>query len=118
MKFSKPFRSSQIVSEDKYLGKEQKEAKGTSLKCLLNFETTKEQLILVKTGISGVSAEGARNNLDGEIPDWDFDKVRRNAHAAWSKNLSRIKITTEQCAAKADFLHSDVSLDGGADFVR
>ena len=103
MKFSKPFRSSQIVSEDKYLGKEQKEAKGTSLKCLLNFETTKDELILVKTGISGVSAEGARNNLDGEIPDWDFDKVRRNAHAAWSKNLSRIKITTSNARQKRIF---------------
>jgi predicted alpha-1,2-mannosidase len=103
MKFSKPFRSSQIVSEDKYLGKEQKEAKGTSLKCLLNFETTKDELILVKTGISGVSAEGARNNLDGEIPDWDFDKVRRNARAAWSKNLSRIKITTSNARQKRIF---------------
>ena len=103
MKFSKPFRSSQIVSDDKYLGKEQKEAKGTSLKCLLNFETTKDELILVKTGISGVSVEGARNNLDGEIPDWDFDKVRRNAHAAWSKNLSRIKITTSNARQKRIF---------------
>ncbi len=103
MKFSKPFRSSQIVSEDKYLNKEQKEARGSSLKCLLNFETARGEVILVKTGISGVSAEGAGKNLDAEIPDWDFDKVRRNAHVAWSSNLSRIKITTSNARQKRIF---------------
>ncbi len=103
MKFSKPFRSSQIASEDKFLRREQKEAKGNSLKCLLNFETTKGEVILVKTGISGVSAEGARKNLDAEIPGWDFDKVRRDAHAAWSKNLSRIRITTSNARQKRIF---------------
>jgi predicted alpha-1,2-mannosidase len=94
MQFSKPFASSEIVSEEKRLDANVRDAKGTSLKCLVHFETTEGEVILVKTGISGVSAEGALNNLKTEIPDWDFEKVRRNAHATWSRNLSRIKITT------------------------
>ena len=85
MKFSKPFMSSEIVSEEKRLDPSVREAKGNSLKCLVHFKTTDGQAILVKTGISGVSAEGAQKNLDAEIPDWDFDKVKGAAHAAWAR---------------------------------
>ena len=103
MRFSKPFVSSEIVSEEKRLDVGVREAKGTSLKCLVHFETTEGEVILVKTGISGVSAEGALKNLNAEIPDWDFEKVRRDAHAAWSKSLSRIKITTSNDRHKKIF---------------
>jgi predicted alpha-1,2-mannosidase len=103
MKFSKPFRSFQIISDDKPLNAEAREAKGSSLKCLVNFETGKGEVILVKTGISGVSAEGAQKNVESEIPDWDFEKVRRAAHVAWSKNLSKIRITTDNLRQKRIF---------------
>ena len=103
MKFSKPFRSSEIVSDDKRLNAEIREAKGNSLKCLFNFETSKGEMVLVKTGISGVSIEGAQKNLDSEMPGWDFDKVRRGAHVAWSKNLSKINITTDNLRHKRIF---------------
>ena len=103
MKFSRPFASSEIVSEEKRLDPSIREAKGNSLKCLVHFKTTDGETILVKTGISGVSAEGAQKNLDAEIPDWDFDKVKSAAHAAWSKNLSRIRITTSDARHKRIF---------------
>jgi predicted alpha-1,2-mannosidase len=103
MQFSKPFAASEIISEGKHLDSEVREAKGTSLKCLVHFQTTEGEAILVKTGISGVSVEGAQKNLEAEIPDWDFDKVRRTAHVAWSKNLSRIKITTPNSRHKKIF---------------
>ena len=103
MKFSKPFVSSEIVSDEKRLDPSVREAKGNSLKCLVHFQTTTGETILVKTGISGVSAEGAQKNLDAEIPDWDFDKVKSAAHAAWSKNLARVKITTSDARHKRIF---------------
>jgi predicted alpha-1,2-mannosidase len=103
MQFSKPFASSEIVSDEKRLDASVREAKGTSLKCLMHFETTEGEVILVKTGISGVSAEGALKNVKAEIPGWDFEKVRRDAHAAWSKNLSRIKIKTANARHKKIF---------------
>jgi predicted alpha-1,2-mannosidase len=103
MKFSKPFKSFQVVAEDKYLDANAREAKGTSLKCLLHFGTRNAEVVMVKTGISGVSAEGAQKNLETEIPDWNFDKVRRDAHAAWSKNLSRILVTTDNLRHKTIF---------------
>ena len=103
MQFSKPFASSEIVSEEKHLDETVREAKGTSLKCLAHFKTTESEVILVKTGLSGVSAEAAQKNLEAEIPGWDFAKVRRDAHAAWSKNLLRIKITTSNARHKRIF---------------
>src|SRR5690348_10557239 len=75
MHFSKPFKSAEIVTDDKRLDSSVREAKGTSLKCLLHFDTADKETILVKTGISGVSDEGAQKNVAAEIPEWDFEKV-------------------------------------------
>ena len=103
MKFSKPFKSAEIVSDDQPLAAGVREAKGTSLKCLTHFQTKEGEVVLVKVGISGVSEDGARKNLDAEIPGWDFDTVRHAAHVAWSENLSRIKIETSNARHKRIF---------------
>lgn len=55
---------------------------------VLEFEVEKNQELLIKTGISGVDEEGARLNLDKELPDFDFEKVRINANAVWNKKMS------------------------------
>ena len=38
--------------------------------------------VLVKSGISFASVDGARKNLSHDIPEWDFDEVRRRGRAA------------------------------------
>ena len=47
--------------------------------------------LIVKVGISAVSIEGARANLDAEVPHWDFDRVRQQAEAAWNQKLNKIQ---------------------------
>ena len=94
MKFSKPFRDFEIYSEDAGIGPAKHEAKGDHLKCVIRYQTSPGEVILVKTGISGVSAEGALKNLEAEIPDWDFARVRLAAHQSWQRELSRIRIET------------------------
>src|SRR5580704_10315409 len=47
MQFSKPFKKVELISEDKRLDPSVREAKGTSLKCLLHFETAEKETILV-----------------------------------------------------------------------
>ncbi|MBR5384689.1 MAG: GH92 family glycosyl hydrolase [Bacteroidales bacterium] len=47
--------------------------------------------ILVKVGVSTVSEEAAKANLQAEIPDWDFDKVRADAKRVWDDALSMIQ---------------------------
>ncbi len=55
--------------------------------------------VVVKVGISAVSVDGARRNLEAEIPGWDFDAVRRAADTTWERELSKIRVeggTSEQ----------------------
>ena len=56
------------------------------------FDTTSNQTIQMKIGVSFISPEKARINLSQEIPGWDFDGVRRRAEAAWESALGQIKI--------------------------
>jgi len=49
--------------------------------------------VIVKVGISAVSVEGARANLDAEVPGWDFDAVRAQAEAAWNTKLGKIEVS-------------------------
>ena len=48
--------------------------------------------VMAKAGTSFTGLPGAQTNLDGEIPDWDFDKVRRKAEKEWNEHLSKIRI--------------------------
>jgi predicted alpha-1,2-mannosidase len=52
-----------------------------------------EQPLIVKVGISAVSIEGARANIDAEVPGWDFDAVRQQAEDAWNAKLNKIQVT-------------------------
>ena len=67
--------------------------KSSNLKANFQFKTKPNEKILLKVAISPVSIEGARKNLEAEIPGWDFDKVRQGAKNAWNKELSQIEIS-------------------------
>jgi predicted alpha-1,2-mannosidase len=89
--FSKAFANSGIaVDETKRAGI--KEATGKNVKAWLTFATAQNEKILVRVGISSVSIEGARRNLKAELQNWDFDKVRTAAKAAWNKELSKVQV--------------------------
>ena len=49
--------------------------------------------LIVKVGISAVSVEGARANLDAEVPGWDFDAVRKQAEDKWNAKLSKVEVS-------------------------
>ena len=58
----------------------------------LNFGPL-DQPLIVKVGISAVSIEGARANIEAEVPHWDFDKVRQQAEDLWNQKLNKIQIS-------------------------
>lgn len=62
------------------------------VKTALKFVLPGNNILRCKVGISGVSMEGARLNLNSEIKDWNFESVRYKAKAAWNKELSKIDI--------------------------
>jgi predicted alpha-1,2-mannosidase len=58
----------------------------------LTFDTTANQVVQAKVGISYVSTGNAQANRETENPDWTFDGVHQRAHDAWNAMLGRIKI--------------------------
>jgi predicted alpha-1,2-mannosidase len=88
-KFDKPFKC--VIYDDGQVVKDTKSAKSEKLVAVLTFNTGKKKELLVKAGISHVDYDGAKNNLEAEIKDWDFDAVRRSANKLWAKELNQIK---------------------------
>jgi len=58
---------------------------------------------MVKVAISPVSEEGARANMEAELPGWDFEATRRAACKAWNAELSKVRIDGAAPEAKTVF---------------
>ena len=72
---------------------------GERIGAFVNYSTSENEQITVSVALSYVSLEGARKNLEAEIGDGDFDRVRKEALETWNNELSRIEIdgaTAEQ----------------------
>ena len=93
-KFSKPLISNVLYSNDRAVDGAS-ELSGENLKALLSFGRDDGRPLVVKVGISAVSVEGARKNLEEGIPGWDFDAVAASAADAWNKELGKIEVTGE-----------------------
>ncbi len=82
-RYSKPFDSFRIMSNGEevkydsyksYRFRSRREAAGTNLQFLAEYNTSPGQVIQVKVAVSAVSAANALRNLDSEIPGWDFER--------------------------------------------
>ncbi|MDG1842636.1 MAG: glycoside hydrolase family 92 protein, partial [Crocinitomicaceae bacterium] len=60
-------------------------------KLLLEFPK-ETSLVKLKIGISAVDEQGAKQNLESEIPHWNINTVRANTVKDWNKELNKIKI--------------------------
>ena len=89
LKVSRAFDLS-IVSDRRFI--QEKQASGKNIKAVLDFETSLNEMVLVKVGISAVSTENALQNLSEEIPHWDFNKTLSETQSVWEKELSKIKV--------------------------
>ncbi|MEX6687972.1 GH92 family glycosyl hydrolase [Danxiaibacter flavus] len=80
-----------------------KEMEGKHLGFYTEFATKANEQVQMKAGISFVSVEGAKQNLEAEIADWNFDKVHKAAQNAWNNALQKIKIEGGSAEEKAVF---------------
>jgi predicted alpha-1,2-mannosidase len=69
-----------------------REMTGKHLGFYSQFSTKSQEQVMLKTGISFVSIEGARRNLSSEISGWDFNKVKESARDLWNTALSKIRV--------------------------
>lgn len=101
--FSKPFLSYEIAVDNKTQPGIKSADNKKNIKAIFHFSTTKGEKIYVKVGISVVNERGAGLNLNTEIPDWDFEKVRSDAKTTWNKELSKIEVEGGTDAQKTIF---------------
>ena len=94
MQFSRPFDSCGIEQDGRRLAAGTFKADGRDLKAFVNYQTTANEVILVKVGISGTGVEGARKNLAAEIPGWHFDRIRAAAARQWKRVFHAVQIKT------------------------
>ena len=72
----------------------------------VNFKTVAGEEVLVRTGISLVSLESARQNLEQELAGpfgWDFEAVVQNQRRAWNGIFSRVEIEVADAREKTRF---------------
>lgn len=69
-----------------------KEKTGKHLGFYTEFPTENDDVVQMKSGISFVDMEGAEANLKKEIPNWEFNAVRKRAKALWNTSLSKIMV--------------------------
>lgn len=76
----------------KIYSKYTKEMSGDDIGLYFSYDTKPGEQIQVQIGISFVSIENARENLEREQQGFDFDKVCLSARQQWNDILSRIEV--------------------------
>jgi predicted alpha-1,2-mannosidase len=92
MKFSKPFKSHHLYdAERKQFFNSRNDRGCRRLQAIFNFETEKDEPVMVKLAVSSVSIENALLNLQTEVPHWDFEKIKQEADNKWNRDLKRFR---------------------------
>jgi predicted alpha-1,2-mannosidase len=68
-------------------------AKGKGAGLVLNYRTTNQDAIEIKTGLSYTSIANARENLVAEAKDLNFEQAKVKAQEVWKHELNKIAIT-------------------------
>ncbi len=95
MEFSKPFSSYGVERDGARadgVAALPAKTEGKVLKAYFNYNTSAGETILARVGISGTSVEGARRNLNAEIPNFDFNAIHTRAVNTWGDLLGEIQV--------------------------
>jgi len=105
MEFSKPFTNYGFKNfgKEDYRGfwrkfdqtKNFPEMAGKQIRAYFDFKTAENEKVKIKFALSPVSTAGAMKNLQAEIPHWDFERTKREAQAAWNRELGKIAVTAD-----------------------
>ena len=87
--FSRPFASWQTWQSSE-MSQAAKQA-GDQIGFVSESPSTAGEVVEVKVGISYISAEQARRNLEEDIPGWKFDQVKAESRAAWNDALGAVQ---------------------------
>lgn len=92
-KFSEPFKI-EYVTDTIVNSKGEPYAR---CKALLTFPEIKEgDSLFAKIAVSAVDEDGAKGNVEAEMPGFDFDATRAEARKKWNQWLSKIEVPDTQ----------------------
>lgn len=69
-----------------------REMSGDDIGVWFKYDTEANEQITVKMGISYVSIENARENMEQEVSGFPFDEVSKSARTSWNDRLSVIEV--------------------------
>ncbi len=101
-RYSRHFDDYRIMSNGKpviyngYRFRSRAEAAGKDIQFYVQYKTRSDEVIMVKVAISATSTDNALKNLEAEIPDWDFQRVRQETRDKWNRELNKIQIEGSQ----------------------
>lgn len=82
IQFSRPFKEVEYFTN----------SDGKTYKAAFIFNSSVENIVDVKVGISAVDEVGAKSNLEAEIGEKSFQQIKIAAEDAWEKQLKKIEI--------------------------
>ena len=102
MEFSAP--AGAVVLSDSTVVVKGSRVGGRQAKAVFDFSNAFEsdKVLLIKVGISSADIAGAKAAL-GEMPGWNFDKIKSGAEALWAAELAKIQVTSTDEALKETF---------------
>jgi len=92
IKLSKPFNSYELYKNDSLVTSP---IKGKNTKIILNYVTENNEEIILKTGLSTATIQGAYRSLEIEAADFNFNDYKIRADTLWENELQKITIETK-----------------------
>jgi predicted alpha-1,2-mannosidase len=90
VEFSRPLGSWQSWRNGKLTSTPKQE--GNQIGFVADWATEPGDVIGVRVGISYISTEQARRNLEEQIPGWNFDHVKAETRDIWNRTLGAIQV--------------------------
>jgi putative alpha-1,2-mannosidase len=90
-KFGKPFKSFGSWKDSDVFPQSNTQS-GNNVGVFANYATSKGEQVEVKIAVSNESIEQAQQNLDKQIPAWNFEAVKNSAKNKWTQSLALFKV--------------------------
>lgn len=102
--FSKPIASFAIKDTTVTVDVVGKPTKNRQVIAQLSFApTNQKETIFSKVALSPVSIANAKENMQSELPGWDFEKTVKAADASWNEELAKITVKSDNATDLKNF---------------
>nr|WP_051697781.1 GH92 family glycosyl hydrolase [Prevotella sp. 10(H)] len=79
------------------------EQSGTRMGAYISFSTKNKEKITARIATSFISIDQARRNLEIEVPEWSFDKLKQSTKQKWEEKLSKLQVSCDNENDKSIF---------------